>query len=328
MASNSFGEVFRLTTFGESHGTALGVVIDGVPAGLPLTEADFVPELARRRPGQSAVTTARVETDRPELLSGTFEGRTTGAPIAVIVRNEGARSADYDALRDVVRAGHADATFASKYGVRDHRGGGRASGRETLARVVAGVVARRILPNDVRIVAHAARIGPHSAVRFEPETIESNAVRCADPDVAPAMVAFVAAAKARGDSVGGLVGVVVQRPPKDLGEPVFRKLKAQLAAGVLSIGAVTGFAYGAGFDVATMSGSDYVGDEGNFGGILGGISTGADLRLTVAVKPPSSIGAVAKSGRHDPCVVPRVIPVVEAMVAIVLADALLLSRAK
>ncbi|MEM7200401.1 MAG: chorismate synthase [Planctomycetota bacterium] len=327
MASNSFGDVFRITTFGESHGAALGVVIDGCPPGIELAVEDFLPELARRRPGQSAVTTARVEPDAPQMLSGVFEGRTTGTPIAVLVANEGQRSADYETLRQRPRAGHADETYTAKYGHRDHRGGGRSSGRETVARVIAGVVARKVLPANVRVLGHAVQIGQHRAQVFEPETIEKNPVRCADPDVAKVIEAELLALREAGDSAGGLVEVRVQNPPTGLGDPTFRKLKAELATAILSIGAVTGFAYGAGFDVATLRGSEYVADRRHFGGILGGISTGEDLRLLASIKPTSSIGDVARRGRHDPCIVPRVIPVLEAMVAIVLADAWLRQRA-
>lgn len=327
MASNSFGRLLRMTTFGESHGPALGVVIDGVPARLPLTVDDFVPELRRRRPGQSDVTTARREEDAPVLLSGVFEGLTTGAPITVIVENHGQRSQDYDALRDVVRAGHADETYAGKYGHRDHRGGGRSSGRETIGRVVAGVVARRILPPTTRVIAHAKQIGPHRASRFEPETIESNPVRCADPDVAERMTAFVRERRDAHDSVGGLVECRVLEPPPHVGDPVFAKLKARLADAVMSVGAVTGFSYGAGFATAEMGGRDYVADREHFGGILGGISTGETLVVTASVKPTTSRGMLAKTGRHDPCIVPRIVPVIEAMVAFTLADALLEHRA-
>lgn len=328
MASNSFGNLFRITTFGESHGPALGVVIDGCPAGIGLREEDFLPELARRRPGQSEVTTARKEDDAPQILSGVFEGRTTGMPICVVVFNRGQRSQDYEALRETFRPGHADETYAGKYGHRDHRGGGRASGRETVTRVIAGVVARKILPEDVRIIAHTKRIGPLEAREFVPETIEQNPMRCADPGVAKEMESHVLRLKAAHDSVGGLVAVVVKNTPRHLGEPVFQKLKAQLAQAILSIGAVTGFAYGAGFEAARMQGLQYVADRAHFGGILGGISTGEDLALTVSIKPSTSVGEVARKGRHDPCIVPRVIPVVEAMVAIVLADAWLLQRAR
>lgn len=327
MASNSFGTILRMTSFGESHGPALGVVLDGVPAGIPLSTEDLLPELRRRRPGQSSVTTSRSEEDAPQILSGVFEDRTTGAPLAVLVENHGQRSADYAALRHAPRPGHADETYSAKYGHRDHRGGGRSSGRETLARVIAGVVARKILPAETRVVAHALQIGPHRALDFRPETIEDNPVRCADPEVARAMAAYLLDLKEAHDSTGGLVECRVTHPPANLGDPTFSKLKARLADAVMSIGAVTGFGYGAGFDVAGMTGRDYVADRAHFGGILGGISTGETLRLVASIKPTSSFGDVAKAGRHDPCIVPRVVPVVEAMVAFALADALLMQRA-
>lgn len=326
--TNSFGTLLRMTAFGESHGPALGVVLDGVPAGIELAEADFLPELARRRPGQSQVTTARAERDHPEILSGVFEGRTTGMPIAILIRNEDQRPQDYEALRDRIRPGHADETWAAKFGHRDFRGGGRSSGRETVARVLAGVVARKLLPPQTRIVAHALQIGPHRAQRFEPATIEQNAVRCADPDVAPQMVAHLEELAQAHDSSGGLVEVRVFAPPAGLGEPTFGKLKARLADAFLSVGAVTGFSYGAGFATAAMRGSAYVADRESFGGILGGISTGEELRLHASIKPASSVGDVARRGRHDPCIVPRVIPVLEAMTACVLADCLLLARTR
>ncbi len=328
MPANSFGELLTVTTFGESHGPALGVVIDGCPAGIALAENDFLPELARRRPGQSAVTTARAEQDRPELVSGVFEGRTTGMPITVLVRNDDQRSGDYARLRDHPRPGHADAAWQAKYGHRDHRGGGRSSGRETVARVIAGVVARKLLPSDTSIVGHALSIGPFTAERFDPETIDRNPVRCADPDVAKRMEQHVLELKQNGDSTGGIVEVRVQKPPAGLGEPVFGKLKARLAQAFLSVGAVHAFGYGAGFDAARMRGLDYVADAANFGGMLGGVTDGSDLRLLAAIKPTTSVADVAKRGRHDPCIVPRVIPVLEAMTAIVLADALLLQRAR
>jgi len=327
MASNSFGEILRIATFGESHGAALGVVVDGVPAGLTLSEADLLPELARRRPAQSDISSPRKESDRPEIVAGVFEGRTTGMPVAVLVRNEDARPQDYEALRERVRPGHADETYAAKYAVRDHRGGGRSSGRETVARVVGGVIARKILPPTTRIVGHALSIGPHRARTFDAATIEQNPLRCADPEQARAMLAFVQQLRDAGDSCGGVVEVRVADPPPQVGEPVFGKLKARLADAFLSIGAVTAFEYGAGFGAAAMKGSEYVADRSNFGGILGGISTGEPIVVRAAIKPSSSTGDVAKRGRHDPCIVPRVVPVLEAMTALVLADLLLLHRA-
>jgi len=327
MASNSFGDLFRITTFGESHGPALGVVIDGCPADIALSEEDIVPELRRRRPGQSKITSARNEEDKPEILSGVFEGKTTGMPITVIVRNKDARPEDYELLRKAFRPGHADETYAGKYGNRDHRGGGRSSGRETVARVIAGVIARKILPEDVQIIGHTIKIGQHEASEFKLDTIEDNMVRCADPSVAKDMEEYVASVKAEHNSTGGLIKVRVLNTPPSLGDPVFKKLKAKLAEAALSIGAVTGFSYGAGFGVSGMKGVDYISDRKNFGGILGGISTGENIVMHISVKPPSSLGEVAKKGRHDPCIVPRVIPVIEAMVAIVLADFYLKQRA-
>lgn len=327
MASNSFGDLFRITSFGESHGPGLGVVIDGCPPGLPLDVADFGPELARRRPGQSDLTTARQESDLPEILSGVFEGQTTGMPIAVLVRNEDARSQDYDRLRDKPRPGHADETYSEKYGIRDHRGGGRSSGRETLARVIGGVVARKILPAGLCIRGHAKVIGDHVAQTYAPETIEQNPLRCADPEMAAAAAEELRALKEAGDSLGGMVELRVTGMPKGLGDPVFKKLKSELGCALLSVGAVTGFGFGAGFATAHMRGSAYIADREHFGGILGGISTGEDLVLSASIKPTSSIADVSKRGRHDPCIVPRVIPVLEAMVALVLADAWLRQRA-
>lgn len=327
MASNSFGTLLRVTTFGESHGPALGAVIDGCPAGIPLCEEDFLPELRRRRPGQSAVTTARAEEDAPIILSGVFEGKTTGMPIAVIVQNKAQRSQDYDKLKAVLRPGHADGTFRDKYGHRDHRGGGRQSGRETVSRVIAGVVARKLLPASTKIIGHTVKVGPHEAKIFKPQTIEKNPMRCADPDAAKKMEAYVLKLKSEHNSSGGLIEIRVSKPPKNLGDPVFAKLKARLADAMMSIGAVHGFSYGAGFKTADMQGLDYIADKSVFGGMLGGISTGDDLVLHVSVKPSTSVGDIAKEGRHDPCIVPRVIPVAEAMVALVLADCLLLQQA-
>ncbi len=327
MAGNSFGTLVRITTFGESHGLSLGVVIDGCPADIALEEADFLPELARRRPGQSAVTTARKEADAPTILSGVFEGKTTGMPITVTVQNTNHQSKDYEKLRTEFRVGHADAAFSAKYGHRDHRGGGRQSGRETVARVIAGVVARKILPKSVKITGSTIKIGPIEAVTYKADQIEKNPVRCADPVAAKKMVEYILNLKAEGDSTGGLIQIRIMHPPKNLGDPVFAKLKSRLADAVMTVGAVTGFSYGAGFETAEMRGSEYTANPENFGGMLGGISTGETIILTISVKPSSSIGQVAKEGRHDPCIVPRVIPVVEAMVALALADCYLLQNA-
>lgn len=326
MASNSFGNLFRITTFGESHGPALGVVIDGCPSGIPLSEDDLLPDLRRRRPGQSIMASSRKEEDKPTILSGVFEGKTTGMPIAVIVENKDQRPQDYDLLRKAFRPGHADATYVAKYGHRDHRGGGRSSGRETVARVIAGTIARKLLPSDTKIMGHTIKIGPHEAKVFIPETIEDNSIRCADPSAAKLMEEYVFGLKEQFNSTGGMIEIRVTGTPPNLGDPVFGKLKARLADALMGIGAVTGFSYGSGFDVAAMKGVDYISDRKHFGGILGGISTGEDLVLHISVKPPSSLGEVAKRGRHDSCIVPRVIPIAEAMVAIVLADCYLLQR--
>ncbi|MBP9773994.1 MAG: chorismate synthase [Candidatus Peribacteraceae bacterium] len=327
MSSNTLGKLFSITTFGESHGIALGVVIDGCPAGIALSEKDFLSELARRAPGQSAITTPRKEADMPTILSGVFEGKTTGMPITITVENTNQKSADYEAMRSTFRPGHADKAYMEKFGRRDHRGGGRSSGRETVARVIAGVVARKILPSKTAIIGHTIKIGAHEAMTFDPKVIEKNPLRCADPNVAKLMEDYVMGLKEAHNSTGGLVEIRVQKPPKNLGDPVFGKLKNRLADGIMSIGAVTGFSYGAGFDTAEMTGIDYIEDTDNFGGMLGGISTGEDIVLTVSIKPSTSVGDIAKKGRHDPCIVPRVIPVLEAMVAIVMADCYLMQKA-
>ncbi len=315
-----------MTTFGESHGAALGVVVDGCPSGIALSEDDLLVQLKRRRPGQSSITTSRVETDEPEILSGVFEGKTTGMPIAVLVRNVNQRSQDYEILRDHPRPGHADEVYSQKYSHRDHRGGGRSSGRETLARVIAGVVAKKILPKELLVVGHCLQVGPHRAQTFDPAVIEDNDVRCADAVAAKRMISYIEDLRDGHNSSGGLIEILIKNAPQGLGDPVFGKLKARLADAVLSVGAVTGFSYGIGFDAATQTGKEYIADRKNFGGILGGISTGEDIVLRASIKPTSSIEQTAKTGRHDPCIVPRVIPVLEAMATFVLADAYLHSK--
>ncbi len=325
---NTFGRLFRVTTFGESHGPALGAVVDGCPAGIPLAEADIQPLLDRRRPGTGPLVSPRREADRVALLSGVFEGVTTGAPIALVVENEQARSSDYDALREVYRPGHADITYAAKYGVRDHRGGGRSSGRETIGRVAAGAVALKVL--SLRGVTVAGWV------------IEVHGVAGDD-----AMAAEVAAAAARGDSVGGVVEVVATGVPAGLGDPVFGKLDAAIAGALMGIGAVKGVEIGAGFGAAARFGSENNDPilPGGFGsnhagGILGGISNGAPVVVRCAVKPTPSIALpqqtidaagrpveVRVGGRHDPCIAPRLVPVAEAMLGLVLADALLVHEA-
>lgn len=348
MSSNTFGDFFRVTTFGESHGPALGVVIDGVRPGVPVDIDEVQAELDRRRPGSSEVTTARDEPDRAEVLSGVFEGRTTGAPIAIIVRNRDARPGDYDALRDVFRPGHADWTWLAKYGVRDWRGGGRTSGRETVARVAAGAIAKQMLAAaGVTVRGHVVRIGPVEATRYVEGEALKNPVRCADPDAAIRMEAAIREAHAAGDSLGGVVEVVAEGVPAGWGDPVFGKIDALIGSALLSIGAVKAVEFGAGFALAGMRGSesnDAIGPGGfetnRMGGVLGGITTGQPVVARVAVKPTSSIARPQRTmdtagrpvvlsvpGRHDPCIAPRLVPVAEAMVAIVLCDAALRQHA-
>jgi len=353
MSGNSFGRLFTVTTFGESHGPALGAVVDGCPPGIPLTREAIQHDLDRRRPGQSEATTARAEPDQVEILSGVFEGLTTGAPIGLLIRNQDHRSDDYRDLKEVFRPGHADLTYFLKYGLRDHRGGGRASGRETVARVAAGAVARAVLAGfGVEVLGYTRQVGTIVALGFVAEEIERNPLRCPDPEAAEAMLALVRECKESGDSVGGMVEVLAEGVPAGLGEPVFGKLDAELASGLMGIGGVKGVEIGAGSMAASMRGSEYSdalerGPEGicshhnRAGGILGGISTGETIVARVAIKPTSSIAREQQtvnqrgettmlrlSGRHDPCLCPRIVPVAEAMLALVLCDHLLLQRAR
>jgi chorismate synthase len=352
MPGSSFGEFLTISTFGESHGAAVGVVVDGVPPGIEIAAADIQHDLDRRRPGQSGVTSPRRESDRAELLSGVFEGRTTGTPIAILIRNEKHRSSDYERIREAFRPGHADWTYHAKYGIRDWRGGGRSSGRETASRVAAGAVARRILSvRGVTVTGYALEIAGVRAEGFEPAAIDANPVRCPDPRAAVLMERAIEAAKAEGDSVGGVVEVLADGVPAGLGDPVFDKLEALLAHALLSVGAVRGFEIGDGFAAARLRGSvfnDELYAEGgrvrartnHAGGVAGGISTGERIVVRCAVRPPASIGRpqrtvteggepveIAIEGRHDPCIVPRAVPVLEAMVALVLADRLLAQSA-
>jgi len=345
---NTFGHLFRVTTFGESHGPAVGAVVDGVPPGLPLTEEDIARELRRRRPGQSEVVSPREEKDTPEILSGVFEGRTTGTPIAIVVWNRGQRPSDYEALKEVYRPGHADFTYDKKYGLRDWRGSGRASGRETVGRVAGGAVARVLLRRyGIEIESGTVQIGKVRASKWVAGEAERNPLRCPDPDAVRAMIREIEQAHAEKDSVGGVVEVRATGVPPGLGDPVFGKLDGELAGALMSIGAVKGVEVGAGFGVVELHGSennDPLSPEGfernNAGGILGGISTGAPIVVRLAVKPTSSIEKPQRTinrkgeqvtieikGRHDPCICPRLAPVAEAMVALVLADALLRQRA-
>jgi chorismate synthase len=321
---NTFGKNFRVTTFGESHGKALGCVIDGCPAGIPLSEADIQPLLDRRKPGLSPLTSPRKESDRVEILSGVFDGKTTGTPIAMIVRNENQESKDYEALRGVFRPGHADFTYQAKYGIRDHRGGGRSSGRETIGRVAAGALALKYLAGK-GIAVRGTIVSVHG--RTDPRAIEHE----------------ILAAKEAGDSVGGIVEIIAKGCPAGLGDPVFGKLDAGIAAAMMGIGAVKGVEIGDGFAAAGHYGShtnDAMTRDGfasnHAGGILGGISSGQDIIVRIAVKPTPSIAKkqqtrdihgnlveISVGGRHDPCIAPRILPVAEAMLALVLMDAVL-----
>ncbi len=345
--SSTFGRVLRVTTFGESHGPGLGGIVEGVPSGMPLAREDLQRDLDRRRPGQSAVTTQRQEGDQVELLAGVFEGLTTGTPIGFLVRNQDAQSKDYEAIREVFRPGHADFTYFVKYGHRDHRGGGRASGRETVCRVAAGAIARKILePQGTTVAACTTRIGDIEAERRDWDEAERNPVRAPDAAAAARMTELLLRLREEGDSAGGVVEVVARGGPAGLGDPVFDKLDAVLAMAMMSIGTIKGIEIGDGFAATRLRGSqahdamDATGFLSNHaGGILGGVSTGQDVVMRLAVKPTSSLRVPQKSldtsgreitvvteGRHDPCVCPRVVPVAEAMMALVLADAWLVQK--
>jgi chorismate synthase len=354
MSHNSFGHLFRVTTWGESHGPAIGCVIDGCPPRIPLAEADIQPWLDRRRPGQSRFTTQRQEPDAVTILSGTFEGQTTGTPIALEIRNVDQRSRDYGEIADRFRPGHADLTYELKYGVRDYRGGGRASARETAMRVAAGAVARRVLGAGVRIRGALVQIGPHQIdrARWDWDEIERNPFFCPDPAAATAWEGALDAARKAGSSLGAVVEVVAEGVPPGLGAPVYAKLDAELAGALMGINAVKGVEIGDGFAAASLSGEANADEmrmadgvvafaSNHAGGILGGISTGQPVVARFAVKPTSSILTprravdrfgrdveVTTRGRHDPCVGIRAVPVGEAMVALVLADHLLRHRAQ
>lgn len=359
MAGNTFGQLFRISTFGESHGAAIGVILDGCPAQLPI-DLDFIQsELDKRRPGQSKITTQRKESDTVQILSGTFEGKSTGTPIAMLIPNEDQRSKDYSHNTDVYRPSHADYTYDAKYGIRDHRGGGRSSARETAARVAAGAIAKLLLKHHgIEIFAHVSAVGKINAPNLESsltvdqllEIREENIVRCADPATAREMIECIDAIRKDGDTIGGKVSCIIRNCPVGLGEPVFDKLHADLGKAMLSINAVHGFEYGSGFSGSEMKGSEhndiFISGNGapktltNFsGGIQGGISNGMEINFTVAFKPVATImhnqqtinaaGEAAEikgKGRHDPCVVPRAVVIVEAMAALVLADQLLRNK--
>lgn len=350
MAGNSFGTVFKLTTFGESHGPALGGIIDGCPAGLKLDFEAIETEMQRRKPGQSTIVTQRKEPDSVKFLSGIFEGTTTGAPIGFIIENTNQKSKDYSHIKDTYRPSHADYTYDKKYGIRDYRGGGRSSARETACRVAAGAIAKQLL-NKLKITAYVSAVGDltveKSYSQLDFSQIEKNPVRCADPETAKEMETFIKEIRKQGDTIGGVISCVVQNMPVGLGEPVFDKLHAELGKAMLSINAVKGFEYGSGFAGSKMKGSEHndsFNPDGSTksnlsGGVQGGISNGEDLYFNVAFKPVATLmqkqETIDKSGnivemqgkgRHDPCVVPRAVPIVEAMTALVLADFYLLNQ--
>ncbi len=341
-AANTYGDIIRVTTFGESHGPAIGAVLDGVQPGIEFSQEEIQKQLTRRRPGQSDVTTPRDEKDQVEILSGVFHGKTTGAPIAMAIINRDHDSSKYEGIKDLFRPGHADFTYYRKYGIRDYRGGGRSSGRETAGRVMGGAFAlQELTKRGVTIVAHAVEIAGIKAEKCDYGAIESNAVRCADPAAAERMIQAILAAKDDNDSVGGVIQLEIRGLPVGLGDPVFQKLDAKLTAAIMTVGAIKGIEVGKGFALTRMRGSqsnDNMGDGGfvtnNAGGITGGISTGQPITLRLAVKPTSSIAKPQRTmneqmenrpiethGRHDPCIVPRVIPVIECMAALALLDA-------
>jgi len=355
--ASTFGTLFRIHTFGESHGGAVGVVIDGCPPRLELAEADIQAELDRRRPGQSRLTSARAEPDRAEILSGVFEGQTIGTPICIVVRNQDARGTDYEPFKELYRPSHADYTYQAKYGIRNWKGGGRASARETVGRVAAGAVAKKILARDygIEIVAWvesvqnivAAELDP---LRVTPADVDANPVRCPDPDAAAKMSALIEEVKSAGDTVGGIISAVARKVPPGWGEPVFDKLEAELAQAMLSLPACKGFESGSGFGGTLLRGSEhndlFESRDGAIrtrtnrsGGIQGGISNGEPIRIRVAFKPVATIfrrqetvnvrgesAVLMPRGRHDTCVLPRAVPIVEAMMALVLVDHALLNK--
>jgi len=352
MSGSSFGQLFRVTTFGESHGVALGAIVDGCPAGLPITEEEIQQDLDRRKPGQSKLVTQRKESDRVRILSGLFEGTTTGTPIGLIIYNEDAKPKDYDYIKDLFRPGHADYTYFKKYGIRDHRGGGRASARETVGRVAAGAIARKLLARErIDIIGYVVQVGSIRVKKIDYAEIRRNALFCPDPDAAREMEELIRKVLSEKDSIGALLEVVARNVPAGLGEPVFDKLDAALAGAMMSINAVKGVEVGSGFRVVEMRGSencDPITPAGfvsnHAGGILGGISNGDEIVVRLALKPTSSIALeqdtidihgrpakIATKGRHDPCVGLRAVPIAEAMMALVLADLYLrnkLSRAE
>ncbi len=355
MAGNTYGKIFKITTYGESHGKGIGVVIDGCPANIPITEEEIALELDRRRPGQSAIVTQRKESDTPFIMTGVFEGVTTGMPINIFIPNEDQRSKDYSHIADKYRPSHADYTYQVKYGVRDYRGGGRSSARETAARVAAGAVAKKILLQyGVTVNAFVSQVGnitlPNDAYPIQTNLIESNIVRCPHGPTAQKMEDLIREVRKDGDTIGGVISCIIEGCPPGLGEPVFDRLHADLGKAMLSINAVKGFEYGEGFKAATMRGSDHndafvnendkiVTKTNHSGGIQGGISNGMPIFFNVAFKPVATIVTAQESvdmegnatsvegkGRHDPCVVPRAVPIVESMAAITILDHLLRNK--
>ena len=355
MPGNSFGQIFRITTFGESHGVAIGVIVDGCPAGLEVNESFIQSELDRRRPGQSRLVTQRKESDTVEILSGVFEGKSTGTPISLLIRNADARSKDYTHIADKFRPSHADFTFQAKYGFRDYRGGGRSSARETAARVAAGAIAKMLLKkNGIGIHAYVSRVGEIEVRKKYQELdlsqVEATPVRCPDLEVAEKMTDLIMQVRKAGDTIGGYVSCVIKGTPSGLGEPVFDKIHADLGKAVLSINACKGFEYGSGFGGVAMRGSEhndvFYNEDGKIktrtnrsGGVQGGITNGMDIYFKAAFKPVATIVQSQESvneagekvevkgkGRHDPCVLPRAVPIVEAMAALVVADHLLRHR--
>lgn len=357
MSGSSFGKLFKITTCGESHGGAVGVIIDGCPAGLEITQEEIQYELDRRKPGQSAITTPRSENDTIHIMSGVFDGKTTGTPILLMAYNKDQRSEDYDHLKNVFRPSHADFSYLMKYGMRDYRGSGRASARETLARVAAGAIAKKYLQRElgIEVISYVEQVGgikayiPHHLVTAD--QVESNIIRCPDSDVADAMIKLVEEVRDDGDSIGGVIKCVIRNVPAGLGEPVFDRLQADLAKAMLSINATKGFEIGSGFAGVEMRGSvhndPFVLEDGairtltNYaGGVLGGISSGEDIYFRVAFKSVSTISKLQHTldvdynqveliahGRHDPCVLPRAVPVVDAMAALVIMDHYLRNKA-
>lgn len=353
MAGNTFGKLFRITTFGESHGPYVGVVIDGLKPNLDIDINEIQKEVDRRRPGQSEITTQRKESDIVQIVSGIFEGKTTGTPICILIKNEDPRSEDYESIKQIFRPGHAGYSFLKKYGIYDYRGGGRSSGRETVSRVIAGAIAKQLLnKRGIKIIAYTKKVGDIEAITFDENEIEKNIIRCPDSESAKKMIDLINQVKAEGDSIGGIVEIKITGLKAGYGEPVFDKIEADFAKALMSIGSVRGFEIGVGFKCSYMKGSEF-NDEfrlnpetgeietitNNSGGIQGGITNGSEIIMRIAVRPTSSIAKPQRSvtssgkevefkveGRHDPCICPRIVPVAEAMTSLVLIDHILMQE--